>query len=55
MDNIGGDMRVTEWVSVVVAEILRQNAMQTPIPRTPVYMKDQPVFETEYAKKQMSY
>lgn len=55
MDNIGGDMRVTEWISVVVEEILRQNAMQTPIPRTPVYMKDQPVFETEYAKKQMSY
>lgn len=55
MDNIGGDMRVTEWIAVVAEEILRQNAMQTPTPRTPVYMKDQPVFETEYAKKQMSY
>jgi dTDP-4-amino-4,6-dideoxygalactose transaminase len=50
MDNIGGDMRVTEWIAVVVEEILSQNAKAEPSPRTPVRMKGQPVFETEYVK-----
>lgn len=54
MDNIGGDMRVTEWIAVVAEEILHQNALRTPTPRTPVRMKEQPVFESEYAKKIIS-
>jgi hypothetical protein len=41
---VGGDMRVTEWIAVVAEEILRQNAMAIPTPRTPVLMKGQPVF-----------
>lgn len=51
MDNIGGDMRVTEWISVVAEEILTQKVWKTPTPRTPVLMKGQPVFESEYAKR----
>jgi hypothetical protein len=43
-------MRVTEWIAVVVEEILSQNAKAEPSPRTPVRMKGQPVFETEYVK-----
>ena len=46
MDNIGGDMRVTEWIAVAAQEILEQKAWETPIPRTPVLMKGQPVFES---------
>ena len=42
---VGGDMRVTEWIAVVAEEILRQNAMAIPTPRTPVLMKGQPVFQ----------
>lgn len=41
---VGGDMRATEWIAVVAEEILRQKAMATPTPRTPVAMKDQPIF-----------
>ena len=41
---VGGDMRVTEWIAVVAEEILRQNAMAVSTPRTPVLMKDQPIF-----------
>ena len=55
MDNIGGDMRVTEWIAVLAEEILRQNAPKTPVPRTPVRMKGQPVFDSEYAKKSIKY
>lgn len=54
MDNIlGGDMRVTEWVSAVAEEILRSGALAIPTPRTMADMKDQPVFRSEYAKKLM--
>ena len=45
MDNIGGDMRVTEWIAVAAQEILEQKAWKAPAPRTPVLMKGQPVFE----------
>lgn len=51
MDNIGGDMRVTEWIAAAAEGILAQNALTSPTPRTPVVMKGQPVFESEYAKK----
>lgn len=51
MDNIGGDMRVTEWIAAAVQEILKQGVLREPTPRTPVLMKGQPVFENEYAKK----
>ena len=55
MDNIGGDMRVTEWIAVLAEEILHQKAQKAPVPRTPVWMKGQPVFESEYAKKMITY
>ena len=55
MDNIGGDMRVTEWIAVLAEEILHQKAQKTSAPRTPVWMKGQPVFESEYAKKMITY
>ena len=52
MDNIlGGDMRVTEWIAAAAEEILRQNALATPTPRSMAQMKGQPVFDSAYAKK----
>ena len=39
----------------VPEEILHQKAQKTPAPRTPVWMKGQPVFESEYAKKMITY
>ena len=53
MDEIvGGDLRASEWIAAAAAEILAQNALATPAPRTLVKMKGQPVFESDFAKKQ---
>jgi len=52
MNNIlGGDMRVTEWIAAAAEEILRQDALSVPTPRTMAYMRGQPVFESAYAPK----
>ena len=51
-DIVGGDLRVSEWIAAAALEILAQGALATPAPRALVKMKGQPVFESDYAKKQ---
>lgn len=48
---VGGDLRVTEWTSVVAEAILETKQFSEAAPRKLVKMAGQPVFEGEYAKK----
>ena len=50
-DIVGGDLRVTEWTAAAAEVILQTGDFSTPAPRQLVYMADQPVFRSDYAKK----
>ncbi len=50
-DIVGGDLRVTEWTAAAAEVILAQKAFFTPAPRKLIRMADQPVFQSDYAKK----
>jgi len=53
MDSIvGGDLRVTEWTAAAVEVVLETGNFSTSAPRKLVRMADQPVFKSEYVKKQ---
>lgn len=49
---VGGDLRVTEWTAAVVEYRLETGEFSTSAPRKLVRMADQPVFKSEYVKKQ---
>ena len=49
---VGGDLRVTEWTAAAAEVILETGAFSTPAPRKMVRMAGQPVFKSEYVKKQ---
>lgn len=54
MNNIvGGDLRVTEWTAAAAQIILEEGALATPAPLMQERMKEQPVFDTPYVKKQL--
>lgn len=48
---IGGDMRVTEFTSVIAEQILESGKLCCPEPRRLETMAGQPVFSSDYAKK----
>lgn len=50
---VGGDLRVTEWTAAVVKYVLETGCFSTSAPRRSVCMADQPVFKSEYVKKQI--
>ena len=50
---VGGDLRVTEWTAAVVEHVLETDGFSTSAPRRLVRMADQPVFKSEYVKKQL--
>lgn len=53
-DIVGGDLRVTEWTAAAAEVILEMREFSTPAPRKLVRMVEQPVFKSEYVKKQTS-
>ncbi len=53
MENIvGGDHRVTEWISAAAELAISEDALAEPAPIVTVMMKGQPVFDGEYVRKQ---
>lgn len=50
-DIVGGDLRVTEWTAAAAEVILQTGEFFTPAPRALVNMANQPVFQSDYAKK----
>ena len=52
-ETVGGDLRVSEWTCALIERYLTENDLRKPNKMNVVYMKDQPVFESNYAKKIM--
>jgi len=50
-DIVGGDLRVTEWTAAAAEVILQTGDFSVPAPRTLTNMVNQPVFQSDYAKK----
>jgi hypothetical protein len=52
-ETVGGDLRGSEWTCTLIERYLTENDLRKPNKMNVVYMKDQPVFESDCVKKIM--